>query len=133
MLFIAAPPLILNKSPITIAILGEVFNVRCIASGGPKPKVHWKHMNIDISPNSHLWVCSHKFKCYFPNKILHINLVHFYVFHRLLQTGDNGLLSIDEVEKDDAAQFKCVAVNSNGESDVWVTNITVMGQCSFSF
>ena len=49
----------------------------------------------------------------------------------LLQTGDNGLLSIDEVERDDSAQFKCVAVNPKGESDVWVTNITVMGQYAY--
>ena len=41
------------------------------------------------------------------------------------------MLSIDEVERDDSAQFKCVAVNPKGESDVWVTNITVMGQYAY--
>ena len=57
-MFIVAPPLILNKAPIIIAILGEAFSVKCVVSGGPKPRVYWKHMDDDIIQSIHLWVCS---------------------------------------------------------------------------
>ena len=46
----------------------------------------------------------------------------------ICQTGDNGVLNIDEITREDSGQFKCVAANANGETDVWVTNITVMGE-----
>ena len=50
------------------------------------------------------------------------------LFLNLCQTGDNGVLYIDEITREDSGQFKCVAANANGETDVWVTNITVMGE-----
>ncbi len=50
------------------------------------------------------------------------------------QTEGDDILHIDEVVWQDTARFKCIAVNVLGQTDVWVTNVTVMGElCASSF
>ena len=46
----------------------------------------------------------------------------------IFQSTADGTLHISRVEYNDGGLYTCVAINNQGPSDSWATNITVMGK-----